>query len=905
MEFRVLGPLEVHAAGRVLDLGSGRQRRILAALLLQPNRVVTLSRLVEVAWDDDPPATARRQMQNRVAALRATLTREGGFIDTLGSGYLLRVGPGELDALVFADLAERGRATGDPRLLREALALWRGPALAGLTGAVLAGEAATLEEHRLAAWEECVDLELAAGGHARVVADLRELTAAHPLRERLVGQLMVALHRCGRRDEALAAYRALAARLADELGIDPGVQVRRLYEGVLTGDAGTVRPSQLPADVSGFTGRGADLARLDRLLAAGPAAGPTTAVLTGTAGVGKTALAVHWAHHVRHRFPDGQLYVNLRGYAQTPPPHPIDALAGFLRALGVPTERVPTEADEAAVMYRQLLAGKRVLVVLDNAAGARQVRPLLPSSRYTMTLVTSRDTLTDLREGNRLSLDVLSPAEAVALLTRVLGAERTAAEPDATAQLAKLCAYLPLALRIAAANLADGDACITEYTARLGAGNRLAALEVAGDEQAAVRAAFDLSYAALPTPARRMFRLLGLAPGPDTSVDAAAALAGTGPGEARQLLDRLVAAHLIDATAGRFGFHDLLKAYAAELAGAAPEPDATRRLLDHYLHTARAAAMLVDPHRDPFDLPPPSPGANPIGPVDAAGALAWFVAEHVVLVAAVERAADTGDDTHAWQLAWTLGTYLDLQGHWLDQVAVQHTAIEAARRLGHRAGQYHAHQSTALAYTQLGLYDDAKDHLRHALDLSRALGNRTGQARTHLNLASVMERQRRHADALHHAQQALVLFREVGEPVWEARALNAVGWFHGLLGDYTQALDCCEQAAARYRDLGDPRGEAATWDSLGYAHHHLHHHREAVDCYRRSLALCREVGNRSGEATVHDHLGDTHRAAGDPEAARAAWQDALDILDALDHTDAERVRSKLRELDESVPNGRG
>ncbi|HEX2773546.1 MAG TPA: BTAD domain-containing putative transcriptional regulator, partial [Micromonosporaceae bacterium] len=562
MEFRVLGPFEVRAGGRLIDVGPVRQRRILAALLLHANHAVSLSRLVEVAWDDDPPATARRQVQNRVAALRRVLTPAGGSIDAHGSGYLLRVEPGALDAVAFDKLAERGHAASDPKLLREALLLWRGPALSGLGGTVLDREATGLEERRLAVLEECLELELAEGRHSQIVAELRTPIAEHPLRERFVALLMVALYRCGRQAEALAAYGELAGRLADELGIDPGPELRRLHEAVLREESslaaptppvrvasGAVTPAQLPADVSGFTGRMADVARLDRLLSDGQIERAVViSAISGTAGVGKTALAVHWAHLVRDKFGDGQLYLNLRGHARDAPLPPIDAVTSLLRGLGVAPERIPPELDDAAALYRTLLADRRVLVLLDDAANAEQVRPLLPGGSANLVLITSRDTLAGLvaRDGaRRITLTTLDQDEAYALLARTLGPERVAAQPAATAELARLCAYLPLALRIAAANIAD-EASIGEYAAQLADGNRLAALAIAGDDQAAVRSVFDLSYQTLSEPVRRTFRLLGLVPGPDVTVDAAASVTAVEPAEARQLLGQLVAGHLIE-----------------------------------------------------------------------------------------------------------------------------------------------------------------------------------------------------------------------------------------------------------------------------------------------------------------------------------------------------------------------
>ncbi|MDT4986202.1 MAG: hypothetical protein QOI74_296, partial [Micromonosporaceae bacterium] len=544
MEYRILGPLSVRAGGQELHLGGHKQRRMLALLLLRPNRPVEIGELAAVGWDDDVPHAGRRQVQNAIAALRAVLTRAGGIIDTVDGGYLLRVGPDELDVLVFERMVRHARTVTD---FRAALDLWRGPALAGLAGGALAEEARPLDESRLAALEDRLDLELAAGQHESLVDELQHLVAAHPLRERLVGQLMLALHRCGRATEAAAAYEELSARLAEELGIDPGTEIRRVQASLDTsGRQAAPRPAQLPADVSVFTGRISDLTRLDALLAAGESAGAVVvAAIVGTAGLGKSALAVHWAHRVRERFPDGQLHVNLRGYAPTAPVRPLDALARFLRALGVAPDAIPTELDAAVTLYRSILTGKRVLVVLDNAATADQIRPLLPANPASVALVTSRDQLSELVDSDgahRLTLDRLTADEAVELLARILGAERLGADDrgaerlgaddrgaerlgadDHGAELARLCAYLPLALRIAAANLADQPSlAVADYVAKLRGGDRLTALQIEGDPRAAVRATIDLSYAARPEPVRRLLRLLALAPGPDVTPESAA-----------------------------------------------------------------------------------------------------------------------------------------------------------------------------------------------------------------------------------------------------------------------------------------------------------------------------------------------------------------------------------------------
>jgi DNA-binding SARP family transcriptional activator/tetratricopeptide (TPR) repeat protein len=902
MEFRVLGPLEVWAAGRVLALGGLRQRRVLAALLLHPNQVVPLARLIDAAWDEDAPPTAPRQVRNRVAALRKVLTPAGGFIHTEPAGYRLPIGPHALDLAVFEDLVRRGREAHDAGLLRQGLARWRGPALAELGGLLLGQEAARLEEQRLAVWEECLDLELAAGAYERVVADSAPLVAAHPLRERLVGQLMTALAGCDRPDEALAAYRELADRLAGELGIDPSPALRQLREKLMR--SAPEVPAQLPRDVPGFTGRLADLARLDQLLSDGQAGRPVViSAIAGTAGVGKTALAVHWAHRTRDKFPDGQLYVNLRGFDPTGSVvAPADALRRFLAALQVPPARLPADLHEQAALYRGLLAGKRMLVVLDNARDADQVRPLLPGAPGCVVVVTSRHRLTSLVTAERahpINLDLLSEAEARQLLVARLGAGRVAAEPDAVDDIITRCARLPLALAIVAARAATH----LRFPLAALAGELRQARGGLGpftgeDPRTDVRAVFSWSYHALGPPAARLFRLLGLHPGPDLGAPAAASLAGVPLAQVRALLAELTGAHLItEHTPGRYAFHDLLRAYAAEQAEAvdsdAERHAATHRILDHYLHTAHGAARTLNPFRDPIAVPEPGAGVTVVDLSTIDPALAWLDEQQPVLLAAIDHAAASGFDRHTWQLVWAVGTFLGRRGYWQEWIAAQTTAVAAARRLADRPALAAAHHGLAAAYTRLDRYEDAYAHFRHALELFTALDDVIGMANTHHGLTFAFERESRYRQALHHARAAVELFRTADRRDAQAAALNAVGWCHAQLGDHAQALTCCRDALALLQDLGDRLGQAATWDSLGYAHHHVGDHDRATACYEAALDLYREFGDRLEEASTLARLGDTYSAAGNTPAARDAWRQALAIFSELGHPDADQVRARL------------
>jgi len=705
----------------------------------------------------------------------------------------------------------------------------------------------------------------------------------------------------------------LRPKLAQALGV-PADRLEELLaaDGAPASAPGRVAvPRQLPAAVADFTGRAAELQVLTAAL--DQAGAPGTVVISaigGTAGVGKTALALHWAHQVADRFPDGQLHVNLRGFDPSGTPvTPGEAIRGFLDALGVPPERIPPDQEAQAGLYRSLLADRRVLIVLDNARDEQQVRPLLPASPAGLVLVTSRSQLGGLAaaDGARLiSLDVLNHADAVQMLTARLGASRTAAEPDAVDRIADLCACLPLALAVAAARAAARPgfplAGLAEELAD--SAGRLDALD-AGDPATSVRAVFSWSTRQLSAEAARVFRLLGLHPGPDISVPATASLVAVEESVARSLLRGLARAHLIaEHVPGRYALHDLLRAYAADQARArdsqADRDAAIGRVLDHYLHTAAAAAMLLMPVKEPVVLAPPRPGAAAGQLADYAQALGWFEAERQVLISAVSLADKTGSNTHAWQLPWAMGAFLQPRGHWQDWAAIQRTALAAATRLDDIAAQAVSGRLLAMACANLGDHDQARGHYASSLTLYQRLGDRLGEARIQHNLAWVAEHQARYADALVHSEEAVRLFQAIGDKAAEAAALNGVGWCHDLLGDYQQARVFCRRSLALCAETGQPRLEGDAWDSLGYAEHHLGNLAEAAACYQRALSLHREAGDRYNESAILAHLGDTRHAAGDLAQAREAWQQALTILEDIEHPDAGQVRAKLASLDDHV-----
>jgi tetratricopeptide (TPR) repeat protein len=672
----------------------------------------------------------------------------------------------------------------------------------------------------------------------------------------------------------------------------------RIAEGRRGKPAAAERPAvprQLPADVLAFAGRAGALAELDALLAARRRAVMIAAV-SGTAGIGKTTLALHWAHRVAGQFPDGQLYVNLRGFDPAGAPmKATDVLRGFLIALGQQPDRIPAGQEEQAALFRSLLADKRMLVLLDNAADAAHVRPLLPGSPRSVVVVTSRNHLTGLVAtggAHAVSLGLLSTMEARELLAGRLGADRVAAEPGAVDEIIERCVRLPIALAVAAARAAaDRHLSLDRLAASLT--SRLDALDV-GDAAADVRAVFSWSYQRLHPNVAELFRMLGLHPGPDFEVSAAASLVGVPAVRTQLLLAELVRVHLlVEHKPGRYTFHDLLRAYAAELTlthvGAAERQSALRRMFDQYVRDAQHAALWLDPARELAIVDHPQAG----GPGSHQEALAWFTVEHEVLIASVTLAADNGFDAQACELAWAIGGFLQRRGNWQDWAGTEEIALAAARRRADRSAEARILRELAGAYVWLGRHDEAEAHLHQALDGYGELGDDIGRSRTHRNMCLLYERQGRYPQALDHARRSRDLLLPTDDQAGKAYAYNSVGWYHALVGDFEAALVNCEQAIVLLREVGDRVGEATTWDSLGYAHHHLGHYGQAVECYQRALDLFRDGGDRYYEADTLNHLGDTHRETGDHRAAREAWRQAVAILERLQHPEAAEVRAKL------------
>lgn len=835
MRFAVLGPVRAWRQEVELGLGSPQQRAVLVALLLKRGRPATVGELISGVWGERPPPGALSVLRTYISRLRKVLEpeRQAGrperLLVSVADGYAVHIGEDALDLGVFerrVSEAKRARAEDElaraAELLRGGLGCWEGVPLAGIAGPLADAERSRLEEQRLSALEMRLEVELNLGRHDEAVTELAALTREFPLRERLCELLMLALYRCGRQAEALAVYRRTQRTLETELGLGPGPSLLELHSRLLAADPalaapvrdgqpGTasaahrdeqamsfvpaVRPSQLPAAIPAFSGRVDELAYARATGAQLRSRTPVVVSVSGMPGVGKTAFAVRWAHQLAPQYPDGQLYVNLRAFEPSGSGFrsgagsaldPGEALRGFLEALGVPARRMPTGLDARSAQYRSLLADRRVLILLDNARDSEQIRPLLPGTPGCLVIATSRGQLAGLivSEGAQpMTLEPLSHAESVEFLSRRLGARRTTAEPNAVDEIVMLCGRLPLALASAAARAATNPAFpLSALAAELrGSHGTL-------DAFPEVRDAFSRSYDSLSPAAARLFRLLSLHPGPDISAPAAMSLAGLPGRQTRELLADLTRAQLLtEHVPGRYSFHELLRAYATELAaalGAGERQVAVQRMLDHYLHTAHRAVLLLDPHREGISLPPPRPGAVPEEPAGRMQAEAWLGIEHAVLLSAVARAADAGFDEYAWGLAWALEVFLAEENRREEEDAVRHGAPAAGEGPDDRCAQGHVPRIPGCAVGRPGRFGKARDHLREALREFTALREAAVLGRTHRGPAFQGGQQGPHQRALEHLQRARRCF---------------------AAGDQAEEAPVCQESAESSRAKARPR----------------------------------------------------------------------------------------------------
>ena len=951
----LLGPVEVHVAGRAVPITQPGLRALLALLALAPNRVRSESTLIEGLWGQ--PATRPRggNLHAQIYQLRKRLIsmepcRASPRLITKPPGYELTLGPEESDLAQFMALAARGREavrSGDSvsaaRLLGQSLALWRGPALADVAGTTvqLTAEAAALDEQRLAVQADYADAALAAGMHGELAVELASLVARHPLQERLRGQLMLALYRSGRQGEALARYQEGRRILRAELGVEPGPALKELQDKILHADASLAAPSpairtgawrivprQLPAGVRHFAGRESELSQLDSVFSEKvPGGTAVIAAISGTGGIGKTALALHWSHQVAARFPDGQLYVNLRGYDPSGTPLPsAEAVRGFLDALGVLPAEIPEAPDAAAALLRTMLADRRMLILLDNAKDPDQVRPLLPASAGCLVIVTSRAELTGLSVTDGAStvpLGLVSAAEAEAILAARVGSDRLSADRAATSYLIDQCARLPLALTITAARAAANPTVpLASFAAQMSTEHdRLDAFDI-GDVATSARAVFSWSVSQLSAAAARLFRLLGLHPGPDFTVPSAGSLAALPGPEGHRLVSELARASLIsEHVPGRYAFHDLLRAYACEQARSfESETDqlaARQRILDHYLYTARAAGASIFAEDLPLPelVPLADPGVSPEQLATTPGAISWFRAEHQILVAATLLADGCGSDRHAWQIPCTMTQYFRAVVRTRDWASLDGVALAAATRLGDDRALGRVYFSMGTRCRITGDYDDALHYLMQSMAHLRAIDDLASQASVDLAISTVYRSRSELLAgdaaseipvALTHASKALDWCSAAGDKTGQARALADLSNHHLALGDLATAEDLCARALELNVEIGHMTGQVDALDTMGRILLSLGDYDQAISCLLAALHTCSQAGIPVRPPHILESLGDAYLAHGDTAAARATWQELIEYVRGQQRSEhpwqrLARVLSKLEGLTASQP----
>lgn len=956
LRFGVLGPVRAWRGEEQLPTGSPQQRALLAALLLREGRTATAAELIDALWGEEPPSQALAAVRTYASRLRKVL--DPGVLVSESGGYAVRgLAEGALDLAVAQDLAaraEKARTTGDLCQARQelgrALALWDGEVLAGVPGPYAEAQRVRLEEWRLQLLESRLDMDLEQGCHAEAVAELTALTAAHPLRERLRELLMLALYRSGRQAEALAVYADTRRLLADELGVDPRPGLKELQQRILRADPALaepsapaaepavvpVRPAQLPATVPDFTGRASFVAELSEALASAEGRVMAVSALAGIGGVGKTTLAVHVAHQARAAFPDGQLYVDLQG-AGPRAADPETVLGSFLRALGTADSAVPDSLEERAALYRSVLDGRRVLVLLDNAKDAAQVRPLLPGTEGCAALVTSRVRMVDLAGAHLVDLDVMSPEEALALFTKIVGEERVAAEREAALDVVAACGFLPLAIRIAASRLAARRTWTVSVLAAKLADERRRLDELqAGD--LAVKATFELGYGALEPAQARAFRLLGLPDGPDISLAAAAAVLDLPVEETEDLLESLVDTSLLESAApGRYRYHDLVRLYARACAERdAQQPGeqeaALSRLLDFYLATAaevyaieRPGDRLVD-HLERTDHPG-------LGFTDRHVAQDWLYAEAICVLACVRQAADGPGLRRAVDLLWAAKNLAESGANAREFGAVAAAVTTAARAAADPHAEARARITLAESHLAAGRFSQADEEARQATALAEESNdpvldcwvpnlrgaiafyqNRHAEAATHLTRAIASFRQaddlpgeasalcnlsRSHLamnqthSAIELAQEGADIYDRLGHSLRGANGRYALGLALAQAGQLAQAAERLGQALDVFRDSRQRLWEGMTLFRIAEVRMAEGHLAEAAALAEQSLTVLRGIGGEWRRGNVLTVLGRALAGIGQPGRAQVCWRDALRIYEELGSSEAEEVRRLL------------
>ncbi|WP_436492457.1 BTAD domain-containing putative transcriptional regulator [Actinokineospora sp. HUAS TT18] len=955
-DLRVLGPIEVVGPAGPAALVGGRQRAVLAALALHPGTMLPFTRLVDALWGEEPPRTAIKTLHSHVARIRQALAAAGlpPMVVTREPGYVLTAPRTSIDAHLFTELVDRalvarqrGSLDAAATDLRAAVALWRGDALADApVEGWAAGEVDRLHELRLSTLEELYDVEVRVGRHQEVLGEVSRLRSEHPTRERLTGVHMLALYRSGRQAEALAAFQKLRHTLADQLGVDPGPEVDALHTAILRRDStldapappvvvtASVVPAQLPARVGHFTGRDDEVNALDTLLEA--ADDLPIAVICGPAGMGKTSLAVQWAHKATRHFPDGQLFLDLRGHDPKSAMTGDDALAHLLRSLDVPDDRMPTSPQEKAALYRTLVSGKRFLVVIDNAGRAEDVLPLVPSGRN-LLLVTSRTSLAALSTRHDLrviAVDALAHAAAVSLLSSVLGADRVGREAGPAARLARLCGGMPLALRIAAARLVGHPKRpIADFAAELSTAGRLDSLAVEGDTRT-VRAVLASAYHPLGEQPARLFRRLGLHPGPTFSTHLGAAVCGVDRSVGGNALDELSVAHLVTAVgADRYRFHDLTRVFARQCAAPDEPADVGERLLDWYLLVAHRANQLINPARDVVTPDIRFPTA--VVPFDDQhAALAFLDAERDNFLPVVQHARETGRPTQAWHLTYLLTSFYEASGHWHERVELcrqgaaaaadladplaesemlrglgvaffmtrrlqdaldtNTRALDVARRAGDLSGEGHIYNNIANTHAELRRFDDAIAAHMSAVDRCAAADNALGLALSRRNLGHTYIRMGKADLSVEPLTLALHAFRDLGISRLEANTLDTLGEAYLQRADFGLALEHFDSAVSISREIGDRWLEWETLLDAGLVHLARADYPAALTHFESALAITRDVGDRHGEASVLNHLGRTQLLSGDLASARSTLELAVSVRSRVpDHYEEAHLHRNL------------